>query len=60
MEPQPRPALSLSFMAPQSRLAIRVLFKRDYDAFHPRAQRIVNWAMLLWDIVLVWLLLDLL
>ena len=55
-----RAMFELKFMEPQSRWVMRVLFRRNYDAFVERAKRTVNWAMLLWDVIIVYLLLQLL
>jgi hypothetical protein len=50
----------LRFMEPQSRWVMRVLFRRDFDTFVERAKRTVNWSMLLWDVIIAYLLLQLL
>jgi hypothetical protein len=50
----------LRFMEPQSRWVLRVLFRRDFDTFVERAKRTVNWSMLLWDVIIAYLLLQLL
>jgi hypothetical protein len=50
--------LELKFMEPQSRWVIRVLFRRNFDAFTDSAKVRVNWAMLLWDVIIVWLLIQ--
>ena len=55
-----RSPMDLQFMEPQSRLVMRSLFKRQFDAFNGQAKRVTNWAMLLWDIVIVILILKLL
>ena len=52
--------LDLKFMEPQSRWVIRTLFRRDFDGFIEPAKRRINWAMLLWDLIIVYLLLQLL
>ena len=52
--------LELKFMEPQSRWVIRTLFRRDFDTFIEPAKRRINWAMLLWDVIIVYLLLQLL
>ena len=49
----------LKIMEPQSRWVIRTLFKRDFDTFIPPAKRRINWAMLLWDLILLYVLLQL-
>ncbi|HKI99778.1 MAG TPA: hypothetical protein VKB51_14985 [bacterium] len=51
--------LDLKFMEPQSRWVMRVLFRRNFDVFVESAKRRINWAMLLWDIIIVYALLQL-
>ena len=46
----------LKWIEPQSRWVIRTLFKRDFESFIAPAKRRVNWAMLLWDLILLHLL----
>jgi hypothetical protein len=41
-------------MEPQSRWVVRRLFRRDFDAFAPSARRRINWAMLLWDVIIAY------
>ena len=48
-----RSSMDLKFMEPQSRFVMRSLFKRHFDAFTGQGKRLTNWAMLLWDIVIV-------
>jgi len=50
----------LKFMEPQSRWVMRTLFRRNFDAFVASARVRINWAMLLWDIVIAYLVLNLL
>jgi hypothetical protein len=50
----------LKFMEPQSRWVMRTLFRRDFDTFVESARVRVNWAMLLWDIIIAYLVLQLL
>lgn len=52
--------MDLKFMEPQSRWVMKTLFRRDFDAFVDSAKRRVNWSMLLWDIIIVWIVLQLL
>jgi hypothetical protein len=52
--------LELKFMEPQSRWVIRALFRRNFDTFVDSAKVRINWAMLLWDLILLYLLLQLL
>lgn len=47
----------LKFMEPQSRWVMRVLFRRDFDVFVESAKRRINWSMLLWDLIILWILL---
>ena len=48
--------LDLKFMEPQSRWLMRTLFKRDFDTFVESAKRRINWAMLLWDVIILYVL----
>jgi hypothetical protein len=48
----------LKFIEPQSRWVMRVLFRRNFDAFVDSAKRRINWAMLLWDVIIAYLLLQ--
>jgi hypothetical protein len=50
----------LKFMEPQSRWVMRSLFRRNFDAFLDPAKRRINWAMLLWDVIILYVLLELL
>ena len=50
----------LKFMEPQSRWVMRVLFRRNFDAFLDSAKARINWAMLLWDVIILYVLLQLL
>ncbi len=52
--------MDLKFMEPQSRWVMKTLFRRDFDAFVDSAKRRVNWSMLLWDIIIVWIVLQVL
>jgi len=52
--------MQLKIMEPQSRVVMRALFKRSFDGFTESAQRTTNWAMLIGDIVLVYIVLNLL
>lgn len=52
--------LELKFMEPQSRWVMRTLFRRNFDAFVDSAKRRINWSMLLWDVILLYVLLRLL
>lgn len=52
--------MDLKFMEPQSRWVMKTLFRRDFDAFVDSAKRRVNWSMLLWDIIIVWIAMQLL
>ncbi|MDH4248485.1 MAG: hypothetical protein OEW39_11800 [Deltaproteobacteria bacterium] len=49
----------LKWIEPQSRWVVRFLFKRDFDGFIEPAKVRVNWAMLLWDLIFLYLLLEL-
>ena len=51
--------MDLRFMDAQSRWVMRVLFKRNFDAFVDSAKRTVNWAMLLWDVIILYALIQL-
>ena len=44
------------WIEPQSRWVIRTLFNRDFDGFIEPAKRRVNRAMVLWDLILLYLL----
>ncbi len=44
----------LHFMDGQSRWVMRVLFRRNFDGFADSAKRTVNWAMLLWDVIILY------
>ena len=50
----------LKWIEPQSRWVIRTLFNREFNGFITPAKRRVNWAMLLWDLIIVYLLAQLL
>ncbi len=52
--------LYLPFMERQSRWVIRTLFRRNFDTFTEPARRRINWAMLLWDIILVYVIIQIL
>ena len=52
--------MDLKFMEPQSRFLLRVLAKRNYDAFNDSSKRVTNWMVLLGDIAAVILLIELL
>ena len=52
--------MDLKFMEPQSRFVISALFKRHFEGFTDGAKRMTNWAMLLWDIIIVYIVLKLL
>lgn len=52
--------LDLKFMEPQSRWVMRTLFRRDFDVFVESAKRRINWSMLLWDLILLYILLKIL
>jgi hypothetical protein len=51
---QERTVFDLKFMEPQSRWVVRRLFGRDFDAFAPSSRRRINWAMLLWDLIIAY------
>ena len=52
--------MDLKFMEPQSRWVMQTLFRRDFDTFVESAKRRINWAMLLWDLIVLYLLAQLL
>lgn len=52
--------MDLKFIEPQSRWVMKTLFRRDFDSFVDSAKRRVNWSMLLWDIIIVYFLVQLL
>ena len=52
--------MDLKFMEPQSRWVMQTVFRRDFDTFVESAKRRINWAMLLWDLVVLYLLAQLL
>ena len=49
----------LKWIEPQSRWVIRTLFGRNFDAFTHGAKKRINWAMLLWDLIIAYALLQL-
>jgi hypothetical protein len=59
-KPEASAMWELRFMEPQSRWVMRVVFRRNFDAFVDSAKRTVNWAMLLWDAIILYGLLLLL
>ena len=52
--------MELKFMEPQARFVMSNLFKRDYNTFTDGARRMVNWAILIGDVAVAYILLQIL
>lgn len=46
--------MELKWIEPQSRWMVRVLFRRNFDGFTDSARVRINWAVLLWDVILAY------
>jgi hypothetical protein len=49
--------MKLKWIEPESRLLMKLLFRRNFDTFTDSAQQTTNWLVLGFDIFVLWLLL---
>ncbi len=52
--------MDLKWIEPESRLIVNTMFKRNFDGFTDQAKRMVNWGVLIGDVVGAYVLISLL